>query len=115
MILDFDGEALVVRIERRPASHSPRLEDAIEFEAEIVMKPRGRVFLNHETQPCRRGDTAFAAGLGSFAEVTFRFVAGKIVAGHESNLRHTAALTLTIIPICEHRILSPTAQADKNH
>jgi hypothetical protein len=75
------------------------------------MKPGGRVFLNHEAQSWRRRDSAFTAGLSGFAEVAFRFIAGKIVAGHESNLRQTTALTLTIIPICAHRILSPVEQA----
>src|ERR1700676_265845 len=45
VVLDLDGEALVVRIERRAARHRPRREDAAELKAQIVMQPARGMFL----------------------------------------------------------------------
>jgi hypothetical protein len=50
MILDFDSEAFVPRIERRPFGHRPGFEDAVKFEPEIVVQPRRRMLLDDETK-----------------------------------------------------------------
>ena len=40
MVLDLHREPLVVRIERRPARDGPRLEDAVELQAQVVVQAR---------------------------------------------------------------------------
>ena len=40
MIFHFHREPPFVRVERRPACHSPGLEDPIQFEPKIVVKSR---------------------------------------------------------------------------
>ena len=42
MVLDLDRKAFVVRIERGTSRHRPGLEDAVEFEAEIVVQAPSR-------------------------------------------------------------------------
>jgi hypothetical protein len=49
VVLDLDGQALVVRITRGPARHGPGLEDAVELEAEVVVQAGRVVALDHET------------------------------------------------------------------
>ena len=71
VILDLDGQALVVRIERGSARYRPGLEHAIEFEPEIVMQPRRIVALDDEAQPLPLRDSRFAGRLGGQAEVAF--------------------------------------------
>lgn len=48
MILDMDGQAFLARHEAWPARYRPTFQDAIEFEAEIIMQPRGSMFLHDE-------------------------------------------------------------------
>ena len=54
VILDFDRQPLVVRIERWASRHRPGLEHAVEFEAQIIMKARRVMFLDDETAPLAR-------------------------------------------------------------
>ena len=51
MILNFDGEAFVVRIERRAFRYCPGFEDAFELEPQVVMKARCSVLLDVKAQP----------------------------------------------------------------
>ena len=71
MILDLDREALVVRIERRPARHRPGLEDAVELEPQIVMQPRGGVLLDHEAPLFRGRHLASPDGSAVFSKSRF--------------------------------------------
>ena len=48
MIFDVHGEPLFAGHQARTARHRPALHHAIEFEAQIVMQPRGRMFLDHK-------------------------------------------------------------------
>ena len=50
MIFHLDGEALVMRVERRAAGHGPGFEDAVEFKPKIVVQSRGVMLLNDETK-----------------------------------------------------------------
>ena len=47
-VFDMDGKALFTRIEARPPGHRPAFHDAVEFEAQVVMQPPGRMLLNHK-------------------------------------------------------------------
>ena len=51
MILDLDRQALVVRVERGAAGDRPGLEDAIEFQPQVVVKPRRIMLLDDEAPP----------------------------------------------------------------
>jgi hypothetical protein len=44
VIFDLNGEAFVMRIDRWTLGDGPRLQYAVEFEAEIIVKARGGVF-----------------------------------------------------------------------
>ena len=62
VILDVHGEALFVTIERRALGHGPGQEDAVAFEPEVVVQPRGGMLLDDEQQrPASRGGHAPAA------------------------------------------------------
>src|SRR5262249_17770601 len=50
VVLDLDCEAPRVRIERWTLGHCPGLEDAIEFQAQVIMQPRGGVLLDDVAQ-----------------------------------------------------------------
>src|SRR5262249_39076043 len=50
MVFDHDGQALVLGIERGPFRDRPTFQDAVEFEAEVVVHPSGAVFLDHEVE-----------------------------------------------------------------
>src|SRR5262249_40112055 len=53
MVLDMHREALLARDQARPLGHCPALQDAVELEAEVVVQPPRRVFLNHVRIACR--------------------------------------------------------------
>jgi hypothetical protein len=61
VVLDVDREPLVRRVRRRPLRNGPRLQHAIELEAEVVMSAPRRVLLHDEPLPARQG---CAEGLG---------------------------------------------------
>ncbi len=84
MVLDLDSQALVVRIERRSFGHRPGLEDAIEFEPQIIMQPRRVVFLNDEAPAVRRLQLRCAARLVRLLKIAFLLVSRELVAGHGS-------------------------------
>lgn len=48
MVLDFDCQTLVVRVERRPARDRPGFENAVEFQSKVVMQSRGIVLLGQD-------------------------------------------------------------------
>jgi hypothetical protein len=48
VVLDVHGEAFFARHQARPARHRPAFHHAVEFEPQVVMQPRRRVFLDHE-------------------------------------------------------------------
>jgi len=50
MILHLHREALFVGVRGRPFWHGPGFEDAIAFQAEVIMKPGGRMLLDDEKQ-----------------------------------------------------------------
>ncbi len=82
MILHLDGQPLVARIERRTLGHRPGLEDAVEFEPEIVMQSRRRMLLDHEAAALRWCDLGVAAWLRGFLEIAFLAVGDKLLEGH---------------------------------
>ncbi len=82
MVLDFDRQAPLVRIERRPPCHRPGLEHALVFEPQVVVQARGGVFLDNETQAFGRRDRRLAARLGGQGEVTLRLIGIQLAIGH---------------------------------
>jgi hypothetical protein len=48
MILDTDGQAFLRRVQRWLFRNGPALEDAVRFQAEVVMEPGGMMLLNDE-------------------------------------------------------------------
>ena len=50
MILHFDREPLVMRIERGALGNRPGLEDAVALEADVIMQGPGGVLLDHEEE-----------------------------------------------------------------
>ena len=54
MVLDLDREPLVMRIEGRALGDGPGLEDAVQFEPQVVVQMRCRMLLNHEAEALRR-------------------------------------------------------------
>ncbi len=85
MVLDLDRQPLVVRIERGPPGHGPGLEDAVEFEPQIVMQARRIVLLDHEPALLRRLDRRLAAGLGGLLEIAFFSGRSRVFSGPRSN------------------------------
>jgi hypothetical protein len=71
MILGLDGEALVLRVERRPLGDGPGLEDAVKLEPEVIVQAGRRVLWM-----TKRGYSAraiLALPLGSAVFVKSRF------------------------------------------
>jgi hypothetical protein len=56
MVLDADGEALVVHVVRRPARDGPRAEHALHLEAEIEVELSRRVLVDDEEPSYRLDD-----------------------------------------------------------
>lgn len=77
MVLHFDGEHAFPRLHRHALRHCPGPQDAVHFETEIVVQPRGVMFLNHITTNHRRlpGFGRSAAGLSAGRKVTLGVVA----------------------------------------
>src|SRR2546421_10992450 len=46
MIFDLDGQPFVAGVEGRPFRHRPRFQYTTELEAQIIVKPPGRMFLD---------------------------------------------------------------------
>src|SRR5260221_128345 len=46
VVFHLHGQTLVLGIERRSLGHSTGLEDAVEFEAQVIMEPRGVMLLD---------------------------------------------------------------------
>ena len=82
MILDVHSKPFFARIEARPPRHGPALHHAIEFEAEIVMQPPRRVFLDHIAIS---DAVAFAAARLS-GDAEFPFLTVKFE-GHDASIR----------------------------
>jgi hypothetical protein len=98
MIFDFDREAPIFGIEGWASRNSPRLEDPVEFEAQVVMEAPGCVFLDYKSETFGWGDRAFAARLGGFGEITLRYVLGKVGVRH-AHLVFDSAPTNSIISV----------------
>ena len=79
MVLDLDRQPLDRRIERRALGHRPRLEGAVELQAEIVVQPRGVVALHHEAQGLAGRDGRLAGRLFRQAEVALGAIGGETV------------------------------------
>ena len=58
VVFDVNGKATLAGIEARTSWNGPAFQDAVEFNAEIVMEPRGVVLLDDENAA-----TGFLAGL----------------------------------------------------
>src|SRR5207244_11967841 len=54
MVLDMNCQPLLPRIEARPLRDRPALQDAVELQPEIVMKPACRVLLDHKGESLAR-------------------------------------------------------------
>src|SRR5690606_21489380 len=78
-----------LRVQRRPLGHSPTLKRAVQFQAEVVMQPRGVVLLNAVLQRTLLATLARsrAAGLRRRTEIPFAvvFLQGHGVAGYSSS------------------------------
>ena len=73
MILHHHGQPLRSRIERRAFGNRPGLQDAVDFQAQVVMQVRGVVPLDAELQ---RAGSDLASGLlggGSGVRSKWRF------------------------------------------
>ena len=55
MVLDVNGEPLVVRIEARAARHGPAFHDAIELKPQIVMQATRGVLLDDVSKAAAAG------------------------------------------------------------
>jgi hypothetical protein len=70
VILDHDRQPTFLRVERGAFGHSPALERAVQFQAEIEMQPGCPVQLHHEAQR----SAAFVLttlGFGCFLKLPF--------------------------------------------
>src|SRR6185503_4581740 len=71
MVLDFDREPLVSRVERRPLWHRPGLEHTIELKPEVVVQaPRG-VLLHDKQQRSVAPAARLRRGLRRARELAF--------------------------------------------
>ncbi len=84
MILDFKGQTLVMGIERRAAGHRPGLEDAVQFEAEVVVQAGGVMLLDDVAQARGIGDRRLAAGFRGFLEIALGAIWRELPGGHEA-------------------------------
>src|SRR3546814_9170709 len=75
MILRADRQPLVRRIRAWPARHGPAFENAIYFQAQIPVQPRGIMFLHDEKIALGLGP--FPARLGCFGKVALGVVAAE--------------------------------------
>src|SRR6185437_3928144 len=82
MILDLDGEPLVMRIEGRSLGDSPGFEDAIQFQSQIIVQVQCRMLLNHESEALRRLDLSTSAGFGRLGEIAFGSLSCKQLLDH---------------------------------
>jgi hypothetical protein len=79
MRFDFDSQPPVVRIAGRTAGHCPGFENAVEFEAEIVVKAPDGTFLNDKPAASRWGDDfAVSCRLERPVEISLGAGAGKL-------------------------------------
>ena len=69
MVFHLHRQPLVGGIERGPPCHRPGTEGAVQLQPEIIMQPRGGMFLDHKAQ--RRGlfHPFGAAGFGGLGEI----------------------------------------------
>ena len=84
MVFHLHRQPLVVRIERRPLRDRPGLEDAVEFQAQIVMQPARVMLLNDKMPPLRGRDLGLAAGLRGLFEIALVSIGGQVFEGHGS-------------------------------
>jgi len=56
MVLGFDGKALVLGVEGEALGDGPGLEDAINFEPDVIVQPRGIVLLDDKAWVFGGGD-----------------------------------------------------------
>ena len=82
VVLGLHGEALFARIERRALGNRPGLEDAVAFEAEVVVQVPGGMLLDDEQQrpAARLGEDR--RGLGRRVEGALGRVFGQGASGH---------------------------------
>ena len=69
MVFHLDREPLVRRIDGRAFRHGPRLEDAVELQAQIPMQVARGVLLDHEASMLRGQNLARAARLLRLGEI----------------------------------------------
>ena len=69
VVFDMHREALFAGHEARSARHGPALQNAIEFEPEVVMQPCRRVLLHHEGKLRRLRLPTLPSGLAGAAEI----------------------------------------------
>ncbi len=83
MVLDLHREPPLARVERWPFRDRPRLEHAVEFEAEIVVQSRGVVLLDDEASSFGPGYCGSATRFRRFFEIALSPVGRKfLVCGH---------------------------------
>jgi hypothetical protein len=68
MVLDMDGEALLVGDEARPFRHRPALEHAVQLQAEIVVHPPRGVLLDY-VSVAALGRGLLSGGLRGLGEI----------------------------------------------
>jgi hypothetical protein len=82
VIFDLHGQPFVLRRQGGALRHRPGFEHAVELQAQVVVQPTCRVFLDHETQLLRCLHRQLAAGLGSLREIALATVGGKLAGRH---------------------------------
>src|SRR5689334_8610409 len=71
MILDFDRQPFIRRIERRSFRNCPTLEHAVQFQPKVIVQSRRRMLLNDEAQlPLQLGLSYFARRLSRLIEMS---------------------------------------------
>jgi len=69
VVLDLDGEPLVMWVEGRPFGNSPGFEDTVQLQPQVVVQSRGIVLLDDEAPAVRRCDMCLAARLLRLPEI----------------------------------------------
>src|SRR5215510_2575699 len=74
VVFGFHGKALVLGIERGTLGHGPRLENAIDLEAQIKVQSSRRVFLHDKAWILRGCNFAPAARFDGSREIAFLLI-----------------------------------------
>src|SRR5215469_11181111 len=85
MVFDFDREPAIVRIDRWASCHRPRLENAVELKAEVVVQAGGGVLLDYVAEDRRILDLGLAARLCRLGEVALSAIGRELAVGRHAH------------------------------